>query len=288
MRDRPLITNPLLGRWIVLAGAALWIVSLSIVLTLSPSGTPVSSDAGAQPVAYWVILLPTAVGIGLTLLLPRPSLPRPAVVRERRPFLITTIALLVLALAFPFLAFVVPLLGEFYVLGKLVILMIVPSMLVLIWRRSVRIQWNKNSSRWWAPAIVVLVWTVLSQVAPWNPPFDITGMDRGYVVVGALATAVTAGIGEELFYRKWIQTRLEAAFGPWPAIVITSLLFALMHAGSHGTGDAVLDVARFIVLQGSFGLFLGVMWWRYRNLTAIIAIHVIVNGWAVAAALLST
>lgn len=61
-----------------------------------------------------------------------------------------------------------------------------------------------------------------------------------------------------------------------------------MHLGSHGTGDIVLDVARVIVAQGSFGLFLGVMWWRYRNLTALIIVHIITNGWGVAAALLAS
>jgi membrane protease YdiL (CAAX protease family) len=60
-----------------------------------------------------------------------------------------------------------------------------------------------------------------------------------------------------------------------------------MHLGSHGTGDFLIDVARVIVIQGSFGLFLGIMWWRYRNLTANVIVHVFANGWAVGAALLA-
>jgi membrane protease YdiL (CAAX protease family) len=59
-----------------------------------------------------------------------------------------------------------------------------------------------------------------------------------------------------------------------------------MHLGSHGSGAPRLDVARVIVIQGSFGMFVGVMWWRYRNLAAVILIHIISNGWAVAVALL--
>lgn len=61
-------------------------------------------------------------------------------------------------------------------------------------------------------------------------------------------------------------------------IVLATLAFALMHLGSHGTGVLVADVARVIVAQGSFGLFVGVLWWRFRNLTMIVAAHILANG----------
>ncbi|WP_309615604.1 type II CAAX prenyl endopeptidase Rce1 family protein [Salinibacterium sp.] len=51
-------------------------------------------------------------------------------------------------------------------------------------------------------------------------------------------------------------------------------------------GQPLLDIARVVVIQGSFGLFLGIMWWRYRNLAAIVVIHVIANGWGVAVVLI--
>jgi membrane protease YdiL (CAAX protease family) len=276
------------GRWVVIAGAILLVISLAIVFVVSPQGATVSSDPGAKPIAYWITLLPSAVGIALVLVLPWRTPPRPATVGERRPFVITTIALASLAVVFPLAAANVPLEGELYILGKLVLFMIIPGVLLLLVRRSVKIQWNWQPSRWWAPAIVVVVWTVLSQIAPWNPRFEMAGLDPTFVVVAAVATALTAGVGEELFYRRWLQTRLEAGLGAWPGIVVASLTFALMHLGSHGTGDIVHDVARVIVVQGSFGLFLGVMWWRYRNLTALIIVHIITNGWGVAAALLAS
>jgi membrane protease YdiL (CAAX protease family) len=272
--------------WIVAAGAALWVASFAGLLIASPSGTRISSDTAAQPVAYWVTLMPVAVGSALTLLLPHPSPRRPVAIDSRRPFLMTTIGLVVLAVLFPVLTVAVPLVGESYVLGKLALFMIVPAILLLAVRKSVSITWRKDASRWWAPAVVVLVWTLLSQVAPWNPVFDPAGSDPSLILTAAIATAITAGVGEELFYRRWLQTRLEAALGAWPGIVVASLAFALMHLGSHGSGAPVLDVARVIVIQGSFGMFVGVMWWRYRNLAAVILIHMISNGWAVAVALL--
>lgn len=52
-----------------------------------------------------------------------------------------------------------------------------------------------------------------------------------------------------------------------------------MHLGSHATGDLLFDAASVIVVQGSFGLFMGVIWMRFRNFTAIVTAHVLANGW---------
>jgi membrane protease YdiL (CAAX protease family) len=246
-----------------------------------------SSDPSAQAVPYWVTLTPVCAGIALTLFLPGSSSPlRPVTVSSWKSFRVTTAGLVVLAVLFPLATVAVPLVGESYVLGKLVLLMIVPASLLLVVRGSVSITWCKDLSRWWAPAVVIMVWTLLSQIAPWNPVFDLVGFDVAFVLTAAIATAITAGVGEELFHRRWLQTRLEALLGAWPGIVVTSLAFALMHLGSHGTGAPLMDLARVVVIQGSFGMFVGVLWWRYRNLTATITVHIISNGWAVAAALL--
>lgn len=274
------------GRGIVVVCAAVWLVSFAALLMVAPGGTPVSADPGAEPIPYWVTVSPVVLGIALTLLVPPRSARRPVLIGRHTSFAITTAGLLALAVVFPVAAAVVPLRGESYVLGKLALLMIVPAVLVMTFRDAVRIQWRKDRSRWWAPAIVVVVWVLHSQVAPWNPVFDPAGHDLTLLVTAATATAITAGVGEELFYRLWLQSRLEAGMGPWPGICVASLAFALMHLGSHGTGAPLVDIARVVVVQGSFGLFVGIMWWRYRNLVAIILVHVIVNGWAIAVALL--
>lgn len=266
--------------------AAVWVASLVLLVSVYPQGTPVSADPGSLPVPYWVTLLPAAVGIALVLAIPPRSPRRPALVSSRRPFAITTAVLVALAIAFPIVVAGARLDAEWYALAKIVLLILIPAAALLIFRRGVTIEWNRDASRWWAPAVVIVVWTLLSQVAPWNDRFDLGDYDPLFLIVVALNTAITAGVGEELFYRRWLQTRLEAALGPWPGIALTALLFALMHLGSHGTGEPLIDVARVIVVQGSFGLFVGILWWRYRNLLANIVVHVIVNGWAVGVALL--
>lgn len=270
-------------RVILVFCAVLAVVSLVTVLIAFPSGTPNSSDTDAPLVPTWVTILPAVVGIALTLLLPwrAPTLVVAPARRER--LTITTVVLLALAVAYPLTVSLLQLTGELYALAKVLLLLIVPAIVIPIWRGAVRIDAPRVSWRWWAPAIVIIVWMFLSQWAPWIPRHDFGGVSLDALIVAAIATAVSAGVGEELFYRRWLQTRLEAVLGAWPGIALASLAFALMHLGSHGTGEPLLDVARVVVAQGSFGLFVGVLWWRYRNLTAIILVHVLVNGWPVLA-----
>lgn len=278
------VVRPQVGRALLVACAVAAALSLVAVLVLLPDGTPVSADPGAPAVPIWVTVLPSLVGVGLVLVLPWRPPPLPAVPVGRHRLVATTVVLLALALLFPLAGGALGLSDETYLLAKVVLLMVLPATVVLVLRGAVRIEAPPAAWRWWAPLVVVAVWTLLSEVAPWNPVHDLSGIDPVLLVVAATATAVTAGLGEELFYRRWLQTRLEALLGPWPGIAVSTVLFGLMHLASHGTGGLWLDVARVLVLQGSFGLFMGVLWWRYRNLWLNVAAHVIVNGWAVAAA----
>lgn len=274
------------GRLIVLSGALLLLGSVAVLIGSGSTEMEVSSDDGAPALALWAVVLPQTVGIVLALLLPRRAEPMPAVPVRRGRLALTTIALVALAIAFPVAVQWWGLDDEYYVLLKFVMFMVLPALVVLIMRKAVRIEWRSGAWRWWGPIIAVGAWTLLSQAAPWRPRADFSPYDLEFLIVAAIATAITAGIGEELFYRRWLQTRFEAALGPWPGIALASLLFALMHLGSHGSGDLVHDVALVIVAQGTFGLFMGVLWWRYRNLTMIVVAHVITNGWAVAAYLI--
>lgn len=266
-------------RRIGLGLGVVWAVSVLTVLVAYPAGTSVSSDPGAPAIPVWVTVLPALVGIGLALLLPRRGETLSATVVRTDRLRVTTGILVACAVAFPLAAALVPLEGEDYIVGKAVLLMAIPALTVLWLRRAVRFSGQQAAWRWWAPALCVAVWTLLSQVAPWVPEHNLGGYSTEMLMVGGIATAITAGLGEELFYRRWLQTRLEAWLGPWSGLGFATLAFALMHLGSHGTGAPLLDVARVIALQGSFGLFMGVLWWRYRNLTLIVVAHLIANGW---------
>lgn len=270
-----------LGRALLVGSVVLSVGSIAIVMLLLPGGTPMSSDPGAPSLPNWVIILPSAVGILLTLVLPWRAAPMPVVPVRWSRLLLTTTGMLVLLAAFSLAVGLVPLRGEDYILGKFVLLMLIPGLLLLFVRHAVKIRTCTGLWRWWAPLLVIAVWFSLSQSAPWNPRYDPGDVDPALIIIAAVATAITAGVGEELFFRRWLQTHLEAALGAWAGIGVTSILFGLMHLGSHGTGEVLVDIARVIAIQGSFGWFLGVLWWRYRNLTLIIAVHLISNGWGV-------
>ncbi|WP_245193083.1 CPBP family intramembrane glutamic endopeptidase [Amycolatopsis alba] len=70
---------------------------------------------------------------------------------------------------------------------------------------------------------------------------------------------------------------LEALFGRWPGILLSSLLFAWLHLPTHGQGTLPLTLGAIVAFQGFFGLFTGYLWSRYRNLWAPIAAHTAMN-----------
>jgi membrane protease YdiL (CAAX protease family) len=100
--------------------------------------------------------------------------------------------------------------------------------------------------------------------------------------LGILLPLFTAGLPEEIFFRGFLQTRLEAAAGRLAAIVTTALLFAAWHVPtrfllSHGIeGEAGSPIS---ILLGTglpvfvAGLLIGLAFDRWRNLPTLVAIH---------------
>ncbi|WP_342775101.1 CPBP family intramembrane glutamic endopeptidase [Nonomuraea diastatica] len=120
-------------------------------------------------------------------------------------------------------------------------------------------------------------WFLLAEVSPLSPPLTQQLPDPLTLAIGSLITLLTASVLEEFFYRAWLQTRLEALYGRWPAILASALLFAAMHV-SHINPEAIgVGIASVVAAQGMFGLMQGYLWARYRNIWVIILIHTIVN-----------
>lgn len=79
-------------------------------------------------------------------------------------------------------------------------------------------------------------------------------------------TPLTAGVTEELIFRGYMLPRLSIIFkSPPPAIIISSLLFGLLHY-KYGT---ILN----IVIPVFIGLVFACYYWKYRNITIIIICH---------------
>lgn len=274
------------GTRLACAVGALALVALGTLLVLAPDGVRESADPGAPVVPYWAVLLPAAVALPLIRLLP-PRTPdlTPAVVDGRRLVLAVT-AMLACAVALPLVVAAGDLArSEGYHVAKLVLLIGLPGLVVLLTRGALRTAPAHGGWRWWAPAVVLVAWTLVSQAAPWVEVPDYSGYPVELVVTAAIATAVTASIGEEVFYRVWLQTRLEALLGRWGGIAVATLVFALMHVGTRQGQGPVVEVAAALVVQGSFGLTVGYLWSRYRNAWLTVAVHLVANGYLVVVAL---
>lgn len=77
------------------------------------------------------------------------------------------------------------------------------------------------------------------------------------------------GLIEELIFRSILQSRLEKALGVWEALLITSLMFGLMHSG-YGTFQEIL-------YTGFVGLIMGLAFYKTKSLPFIAVLHGFVN-----------
>lgn len=77
------------------------------------------------------------------------------------------------------------------------------------------------------------------------------------------------GFIEELIFRSILQTRLENALSLWEALLITSILFGLMHSG-YGTIQEIL-------YTGFVGFVMGLAFYKTKSLPFIAVIHGFVN-----------
>jgi CAAX protease family protein len=100
--------------------------------------------------------------------------------------------------------------------------------------------------------------------------------------LGVMLPLFTAGLPEEIVYRGFLQTRLEAAAGRVVAIVVTALLFTAWHLPtryllSHGSEGEAGSLLSILAGTGApvflMGLLLGVVWDRWRNLPTLIVFH---------------
>ena len=93
------------------------------------------------------------------------------------------------------------------------------------------------------------------------------------IVLAVITIGLGAGIGEELFFRGFMQTRLRERWGPWPAIGVTAAAFGLVHL------DPFHVTFAFVV-----GLALGWITEVTGSIVPAVAAHMINNSlWVVLA-----
>ncbi|WP_109830635.1 CPBP family intramembrane glutamic endopeptidase [Reichenbachiella versicolor] len=87
------------------------------------------------------------------------------------------------------------------------------------------------------------------------------------MVVHVLITALFAGFFEEITFRGFIQRHLSKRVGVIWAILISGLMFGLVHIAPYG-----------IVLSTLMGIWFGIVVWRVGSIWPTIWGHIFING----------
>lgn len=228
-----------------------------------------STDPGAARISLWTAALPALAAIAVARLTPSAARPPEPGRRTKAEAAI----LVACATAMAVTAFTAGH-GLAHIGLKLVFLLAVP---LLAFRLLHSGKMRLSTAGRLAAVPAVALWFVLSQLTPLRTPLTDDLPDPVTLVIGSLITLLTASVLEEVFYRRWLQTRLEAQFGRWPGILAAALLFAAMHSARVEPSEPVLGIATIIAVQGMFGLLLGYLWSRFRTMWTVIIVHVVTN-----------
>ncbi len=129
-------------------------------------------------------------------------------------------------------------------------------------------------------AIGIALAVALAQVVKPDPSVELLykQMTWEWAVPFVLFIALVPGFVEETFFRGYMQRRLLQRWSPMVAILVTTVLFALMHVMPHAMVNA------FVI-----GLWLGVLAWRTGSVWPGVVSHAFINGawnvWQVGVAL---
>lgn len=102
--------------------------------------------------------------------------------------------------------------------------------------------------------------------------YRITGLNSWSFMIPAIAMALSSGVFEELLFRGVLFRSVEAWFGSWAALVVSSLVFGRTHLINP---EATLEGALFISVEA--GILLAGAYMLTRRLWLSIGFHVAWN-----------
>lgn len=125
---------------------------------------------------------------------------------------------------------------------------------------------------WLGFIVFSAVWVSLLGITERDELPDQLGADESTAALLAVAflVCVVAPIAEEFFFRGYFFTALRSWKGPWPAAVLTGIVFGGIHAGSAPVG--------YLVPLAIFGFILCLLYWRTGSLYPCIALHCLNNS----------
>ncbi len=285
--------RPFVGSAVVAVGVGIYIAALLIVALGNRGQIRYTADSN-DTIPIWQPWLPAVVGVVVIMLVPRGQTEpdyRSAPTERVRAEAFT---LLTLAIGFTILLELLGPAEPRYIILKLALLVCAPIALFAATRRRARsapgdisaalsgrsesaIEGGHRHS--WRPLIPAAGWVITYLVLSTAHPDNSFDTDlptlASLIAIGFVLNAVV----EEFFYRKWLQTRWTNFLGGvWPAIILTSIVWASWHIAIQGSGNLVLDLANVIANQGITGLFLGFLWVRYQAMWPLLVIHGLMNA----------
>ncbi|SDL01855.1 CPBP family intramembrane glutamic endopeptidase [Lacicoccus qingdaonensis] len=266
------MTKKTAGYMIIISTAVLITVSLVYMIVTHEGMIQTSADFENET-PIWQLWMLAIIPFALSLFLGNRDSIRPLYneVPKSTWSLVTLAVILIAVMVLTPEAYVFSL---FYIY-KLILLFIIP--LIIMRKDTVKAVLSvKKACQWKAPLVVVAVWLMLFIFSPMSEGSTYE-IDFLTLLIGAIVSLFLNAVVEELFYRKWLQTRLETAFGIWPAICVSAVLWALWHVGIQGSGDVFDKTAHSLVQHGMIGLFLGYFWAKYRNIWLLIFMHGLMN-----------
>jgi uncharacterized protein len=123
--------------------------------------------------------------------------------------------------------------------------------------------------------VFTLIWVAILGVSPDDTklPDELGVKDSTYALLAvAFLVAVVAPMAEEFFFRGFFYGALRNWRGPWPAALLTGLVFGAIHIGSAE--------AAFLLPLGFFGFSLCLLRERTGSLYPGIALHCLNNSLA--------
>ena len=123
--------------------------------------------------------------------------------------------------------------------------------------------------------VFTLIWVAILGVSPDDTklPDELGVKDSTYALLAvAFLVAVVAPMAEEFFFRGFFYGALRNWKGPWPAAVLTGMVFGAIHLGSAE--------AAFLLPLGFFGFSLCLLRERTGSLYPGIALHCVNNSLA--------
>lgn len=270
-------------RWIratvVAVGIGIY-VTAAIAVAVGADGRIRFTGDSAATIPMWYPWLPALTGITLALFFP-PQQPGSdgyptRAFRER----VEALALIGLAVAFTVSLTVFGPSELNYILLKVGLLVFCPLLVFAATRRQARSTFEPETELvGWRPVVPVLGWAATYMALSAHGPAQRPDMDWMTLAVALFFGFFINAVVEELFYRKWLQTRWTRLLGgTWPAIIVSSLVWASWHIAIQSRGDLGIDLANTIVNQGVTGLFLGLLWARYRAMWPLLVTHGLSNA----------